>query len=409
MNREFDIVLMGATSFVGKITARRFAELLSRQPEAFRLALAGRSESKLASIIDDLKREFPNIAIPVLKGDSMSEQDMALIAKQTRVVVSTVGPYDLYGDALVKACAESGTHYCDLTGEPQFIHRMLANFEQTAKNSGACIVHCCGFDSIPSDIGAYFLQKRALEAGKGQCVDVDMRVKAMKGGFSGGTIASLMNIVSDVRKTPSLKKVLFDPYALCPQNKGIKQTYIGKAQPDWVTDQWVAPFVMAPINSKIVMRSAQLLPDLFPDGFRYNEGMLGGKGSKGRRTAKLISAGIKTIVVGAAMAPTRWLLQTFVLPKPGEGPSPAEQEAGFFVVQVHGKTETGHRLSVQVKGDQDPGYGSTSKMLSQAALALAFDLNADQVGGFWTPASLLGDKLIERLAANAGVECRVLN
>jgi len=135
MNREFDIVLMGATSFVGKITARRFAELLSRQPEAFRLALAGRSESKLASIIDDLKREFPNIAIPVLKGDSMSEQDMALIAKQTRVVVSTVGPYDLYGDALVKACAESGTHYCDLTGEPQFIHRMLANYEKTAKNS----------------------------------------------------------------------------------------------------------------------------------------------------------------------------------------------------------------------------------------------------------------------------------
>ena len=197
---------------------------------------------------------------------------------------------NIYGEALVKACAENGSHYCDLTGEPQFIHRMLAKYESTAKASGACIVHCCGFDSIPSDIGTYYLQQQTREKYDVPAVDVDMRVKALSGGISGGTIASLMNVISGVRKNPGLKKVLFNPYALCPHKKDVKQTYVGKAQPDWVTDQWIAPFVMAAGNSKVVMRSSQQLTGLYPDAFRYNEAMLGGgQGSKSRRKAKTIS------------------------------------------------------------------------------------------------------------------------
>jgi short subunit dehydrogenase-like uncharacterized protein len=269
-------------------------------------------------------------------------------------------------------------------------------------------VPCCGFDSIPSDIGTYFLQKQAVEQFSQPCWEVDMRLKAASGGFSGGTVASLINVVRQVANHPELKKVLFDPYALSPEERNVPQPFIGKAQPDWVTDQWVAPFVMAGINSKIVMRTSQLLTSLYPENFRYNEGMLAGRGNRGKCMAKLISAGLSAITVSAAMAPTRWILENVVLPKSGQGPSQKKQEAGFFVVQIFGKTQSNEKLAVQVSGDQDPGYGSTSKMLSQAALALAFDLPENQKGGFWTPASLLGEPLLKRLPEKAGFEFKRL-
>ncbi len=408
MPKEFDIVLMGATSFVGQITARRFAEQGQDQAKGLRIGLAGRSASKLNVLIAELKEIFPAIEFTTKVYDSMNDTDMTALAASTKVVVSTVGPYELYGEPLVKACAEQGTHYCDLTGEPQFIHSMLKKYEATANASGACIVHCCGFDSIPSDLGTYYLQQQAKSTLGDVCVEVDMRVKAASGGLSGGTIASLITVVKKARANPDLRKVLFDPYALCPKDLGVKQTFIGKVQADWVTDQWVAPFLMASINSKIVMRSAQLLPEMYPSQFRYNEGMLGGRGKKGKRRAKMISAGLMAITVGAALGPTRWFLERFVLPKPGEGPSVQEQKDGFFVVQVYGKTQKGEVIAVQVSGDQDPGYGSTSKMLSQAAIALCTELPRDQAGGFWTPASLLGESLLTRLPKYAGFEFKVI-
>lgn len=408
MPREFDVVLMGATSFVGKITARRFIALLHEDASAFRFALAARSKTKLEQLVKKLNQEFPAIEIPFQVADSLNTKDMVALATSTRVVASAVGPYDLLGAPLVKACAEQGTHYCDLTGEPQFIHRMLATYEKQAASSGACLVHCCGFDSIPSDIGTYFLQKQSVEQFSQPCLEVDMRLQAASGSFSGGTVASLVNVIRQVANKPGLKKVLFDPYALSPEKRKVQQTFISKAQPDWVTDQWVAPFVMAGINSKIVMRTSQLSTSLYPDNFRYNEGMLAGRGKRGKYMAKLISAGLSAITVSAAMAPTRWILEKVVLPKPGQGPSEKKQEEGFFVVQIFGKTQSNDKLAVQVSADQDPGYGSTSKMLSQAALALAFDVPENQKGGFWTPASLLGEPLLERLPEKAGVEFKRL-
>ena len=408
MTNEFDIVLMGATSFVGQITARRFAEQMSGPSGKLRVAFAGRSQAKLDELVAQLSNTDASVRFTTLVYNSLNADDMTKLAASTKVVISTVGPYELYGEPLVKACAEQGTHYCDLTGEPQFIHSMLEKYETTAKASGACIVHCCGFDSIPSDMATYYLQQQARATVGEGCIDVNMRVKAASGGLSGGTIASLITVVKKARANPDLRKVLLDPYALCPTDEGIPQTFIGKVQKDWVTDQWVAPFLMAAINSKVVMRTAQQLPELYPAQFRYSEGMLGGRGKKGKRKANMIAMGLLALTVGAALAPTRWILERFVLPKPGEGPSEQAQKDGFFVIQVFGKTKQGDVVAVQVTGDEDPGYGSTSKMLSQTAIALCCDLPSDQQGGFWTPASLLGDVLLKRLPEQAGFEFKAI-
>jgi short subunit dehydrogenase-like uncharacterized protein len=283
---------------------------------------------------------------------------------------------------------------------------MLSKYEPTAKASGACIVHCCGFDSIPSDLGVLFLQQQSQQQYQSQCIDIDMRVKAQSGGFSGGTIASLINIVKQIRRDPTIKKVLMNPYALCDKNHKVKQRFINKAQPDPVSGGWVAPFVMATINSKIVMRSAQL-NQMDMAKFKYNEGMLTGRGNKGKRRAKLLAFMMNLLMIGVAFAPTRWLLEQTLLPKPGQGPSELKQKNGFFIIRVYGKTEQDQTLAIEVTGDEDPGYGSTSKMLSQAALCLAFDLQKDQPGGFWTPASLLGDTLINRLFTHAGLTFKI--
>lgn len=402
MTRHYDVVLMGATSFVGKITAKRFAEAKAKGLLTQRVALAGRSRSKLEQLVKDLEQKYSGARFELEVIDAVTASDVVKLAQSTRVVISTVGPYDLYGEPLVAACAEQGTHYCDLTGEPQFIHRMLKAYEAKAKASGACIVHCCGFDSVPSDMGVWYLQQQSLNTHGEPCVSVDMRVKAMSGSFSGGTIASLMNVVSLVRKNPGLKKVLFNPYALCPEAYPTRQRYIGKTMPDWALEGWVAPFVMAAINSKVVMRSAQLLPEFPKQAFTYNEGMVGGRGAKGRRRARMISAGLAMVTVGAAFAPTRWVLERF-LPKPGEGPSEQAQQDGFFVIHHYGRTASGEYMAVKVTGDEDPGYGSTSKMLMQAALTLAEDIPEGTSGGFWTPAALLGEAYHKRLVESAGL------
>ena len=406
MTTHYDIALMGATSFVGKITAGRFAEILQSNANSLKLLLAARSAQKMNALIQELKERYPNVELDTLIVDSMNEQDMALLAGKAKVIISTVGPYDLMGEPLVKACAKQGTHYCDLTGEPQFIQRMLSKYESFAKASGACIVHCCGFDSIPSDLGVLYLQQQSKQQLQAPCLEVDMRVKAASGGFSGGTIASLINIVKQVKKEPSIKKVLMNPYALCDKNYGVKQRFINKAQSDSASGGWVAPFVMASINSKVVMRSAQL-NQMDMTQFKYNEGMLTGRGNKGKRRAKLLSFMMNLLMIGVAIAPTRWLLEQTLLPKPGQGPSELKQKNGFFVIRVYGKTEQNQSLVIEVTGDEDPGYGSTSKMLTQAALCLAFDLQKDQVGGFWTPASLLGDTLIKRLTTHAGFTFKI--
>lgn len=408
MNHTYDFILMGATSFVGKITAKRFAVIQSQNQAEFRWALAGRSQAKLAELASAVTASFPDAEVDTLVVDATDEADMKALAARTGLVVTTVGPYDRFGEPLVKACAEAGTDYCDLTGEPQFVARMISRYEQQAKASGARIVHCCGFDSIPSDLGTWFLQHQAQQQFGERCSEVNLRVKAASGGMSGGTVASLMNIIRQAKRDNALRKQLLNPYALAPEKLPHQQRYVSKTTPDWATDQWLAPFIMAGINSKVVLRSAQLMPEHYPQPFFYNEATMTGKGGSGKRRAKLMSAILMGLTVSALVPPLGWLVEKLVLPKPGQGPSEEKQRSGFYVLNLYGKTKSGQTLAVKVKGDEDPGYGSTSKMLAQVTLALLSDVPNAQ-GGFWTPASLLAEPLLSRLPENAGVSFEVIS
>ncbi|GAA5317346.1 MAG: saccharopine dehydrogenase NADP-binding domain-containing protein [Candidatus Pelagadaptatus aseana] len=396
---KYDLVLFGATSFVGKIMCRYLLDYAQHQ-EGFSWAMAGRSSVKL----DKLKVELGKAAdgIDVLLADAANEDNLRAVCEQTQVVISTVGPYALYGEPLVKVCAETGTDYCDLTGEVQWIDLMLQRYEATAKQSGARIVHCCGFDSIPSDLGAFFTQQQAQADFGEPCQQIKMRVKGASGGVSGGTVASLMNVTKEAAADKALRKKLMNPYLICPEGTPkVRQQHIGKAEYDQDFAAWMAPFVMAAINSRVVLRSGALI-DGYGEGFQYSEGMMMGEGLKGRLRAGAMTAGLGGFMVASAIKPSRWVLEKFVVPKPGEGPSPESQEKGFYDLRFYGETTSGNNLMVKVTGDKDPGYGSTAKMLVQAGLCMAKDMGGKS-GGFWTPASLFGEALIDRLQQHAGL------
>lgn len=404
----FDVIVFGATSFVGQILCgyllKQFG--IDRSP---RWAIAGRSSEKLEALKASLGK--PAAKLKLLVADASDEAALGAMCAQTRVVVSTVGPYALHGEPLVKVCAERGTDYCDLTGEVQWIGRMLQRYEATAQASGARIVHCCGFDSIPSDLGVHFLQQRARERWGVSCNTVKMRVKTLRGGFSGGTVASLLNVVKEATRDPALRQLLRDPYSLCPPDRRSKarQPNPSFAAEDADFHSWIAPFVMAAINTRIVQRSNALAQPSYAPDFIYDEAVLTGAGIKGRLTAVAMAAGMGGFMLASAIAPTRWALERFVLPAAGEGPSPQAQEKGCFDLRFWGRTAAGQTLRCKVTGDRDPGYGSTAKMLGQAAACLALDIaKADLTGGFWTPATAFGDVLIERLRAHAGLQFELL-
>jgi short subunit dehydrogenase-like uncharacterized protein len=349
--------------------------------------------------------------LPLLVADAADEAALRHLCNGTRVVISTVGPYALYGEPLVKVCAETGTDYCDLTGEVQWIRRMIEAYEPVARKSGARIVHCCGFDSIPSDLGVHFLQQQSRKRFGAPCTTVKMRVKAMRGGFSGGTAASLVNVVKEATANPALRKELANPYSICPEGyaPAVRQPNVKSAQYDEDFDAWVAPFVMSAINTRIVQRSNALSKQAYGEDFRYDEAVLMGRGLKGRASAAGMTAGLGGFMVAAALPPARWALERFVLPAPGEGPSAEDQRKGFFDLRFLGTTADGRKLRAKVTGDRDPGYGSTAKMLGQAGACLAQDFaDSGRKGGFWTPATMFGDKLIERLVAHAGLTFEVL-
>jgi short subunit dehydrogenase-like uncharacterized protein len=328
------------------------------------------------------------------------------------VVVSTVGPYALYGEPLVRVCAESGTDYCDLTGEVQWMKRMIDRYEDAARQSGARIVHNCGFDSIPSDLGVHFLQQHARAKFGHPCETVKMRVRSMRGGFSGGTVASLLNVLKEVAADPALRKSLQNPYLICPAGKvkGVRQPNVSLAEYDADFDAWVAPFVMSAINTRVVHRSNALAGHAYGREFRYDEALLTGRGARGRLTAAATGAGLGAFMLAGSVGPLRAALEKFVLPAPGEGPSPEQQRAGGFDLRFHGRCDNGHVIRARVTGDRDPGYGSTAKMLGQAAVCLAQDIPRARVGGgFWTPATAFGDKLIARLEAHSGVTFELLD
>jgi short subunit dehydrogenase-like uncharacterized protein len=400
--KPYELVVFGATSFVGKILCDYLSNRCTSDKD-LRWAIAGRSQSKLDALKQSLGPAASSIA--VLLADAADSASLEKLCAQTRVVVSTVGPYALYGEPLIKACVESGTDYCDLTGEVQWIRRMIQQYETRAKQSGAKIVHCCGFDSIPSDMGVWFLQEASRSRFGKVCNRVKMRVKAAKGEFSGGTVASLMNVAKEAASSPALRKELSNPYSICSTENPhpVRQPDVKSAKYDSDFNAWVAPFVMAAINTRIVHRSNALSAYAYGQDFVYDEALLTGRGLRGWSAAQAITVGLGSFLVAAAIKPTRWALERFVLPAPGEGPSPEMQKKGYYDLRFVGTNDSGEIIRVKVAGDQDPGYGSTSKMLGQAGICLARDIPTGKAGGFWTPSTLLGASLKDRLVNYAGL------
>jgi short subunit dehydrogenase-like uncharacterized protein len=399
---QYSVIVFGATSFVGQILCRYLVDQFGPR---LTWAAAGRSLAKLEALRAELGPEAA--ALPLLVADAADEASVAALCRQARVIVSTVGPYALYGEPLVRQCAEQGVDYCDLTGEPQWIARMIQRYEATARASGARIVHCCGFDSIPSDLGVFFLQQQARARFGQACTRVKLRIKALKGSASGGTVASMLNIVQEAARDPALRRELANPYSLCPPGHGftMRQSNVARATYDADFKAWLAPFVMAAINTRVVHRSNALSGNSYGAQFVYDEATM----ARSWLAAQTIALGTAGFMMASAVGPMRRLLESKVLPKPGEGPSPAAQASGFYDFRFLGTTAAGESIRVKVTGDRDPGYGSTAKMLGQAAVCLAEDVPKTAVcGGFWTPSTIFGDKLIGRLEAHAGVHFSVL-
>ena len=410
MNRtakNHHLVVFGATSFVGQILARYLFERYGASG-ALSWAIAGRSQSKLSEVRASLGAGAE--ALPIIVAEASNTSDLQELCAQARVVVSTVGPYALHGSPLVQVCAETGTDYCDLTGEVQWIARMLAAHESTAKRSGARIVHGCGFDSIPSDLGTFFLQERARERFGAPCPRVKLRVKAARGSASGGTVASIMNIAREVTADPSVRALLANPFVLVPDGGAgrPRQPEVRFVERDADAAGFIAPFLMSGMNTRIVHRSNALLGDPFGKDFVYDEALLTGSGVAGWLKASAVAPATIAFLMGAALPPTRYLLQRFIMPKPGEGPSIEAQSKGFFDLRLFGIARDGRVIQVKVTGDRDPGYGSTAKMLGEAAACLALEVEGDRPGGFWTTASLFGNRLISRLTEHAGLKFDVL-
>jgi short subunit dehydrogenase-like uncharacterized protein len=405
-DRELEVVVWGATGFTGRLTAEH---LLGRYGATgdLRWALGGRSRAKLEAVRKQIGAETgrDTSALPLLVGDARDEGFVAELAQRSRVVCTTVGPYARYGSELVAACAAHGTHYCDLTGEVQWMQRMIDAHQDEAARTGACLVFTCGFDSIPSDLGAWFLQ-REMQARHGvPCSRVQLRVVGSRGGLSGGTVASMLNMLEEGRRDPSVMRAVEDPYALNSAGHRSGPDRPERASPwyDEAFGQWCAPFVMAGINTKVVRRSNELLGYRYGADFRYDEGMLMGAGPLGLAKASGVAGVLAAAMAGLSRAPLRRLVAGR-LPQPGEGPSKEQRETGYFSLRLRGEhpDDPAKALFAQVRGDRDPGYGATARMLGESAVCLAREARP-RAGGCSTPAAAMGDALLARLAESAGV------
>jgi short subunit dehydrogenase-like uncharacterized protein len=405
--REFDLIVFGATGFTGTLVADYLLERYGHRND-LRWAIAGRSQEKLDALKVELGEDAATLETIVV--DSADGPALAAMARRTRVVITTVGPYALYGSALVAACVEAGTNYCDLAGEVQWIRKMIDRHHARAEETGARIVHCCGFDSIPMDMGVYFLQQEAQRRHGAFCASIALFVKATRGSASGGTLASMINIVREAREDRNVARILANPYALNPE--GEREGPDGRDQQNAAYDEdagcWTAPFVMAGVNTRVVRRSHALAGYPYGKEFRYREAVMTGKGPGGWLKGSGMTLALGGLVLGISLSPTRRLLQKFFLPSPGEGPGPEAREAGFFNLMQVGKLPDGTVMRTRITGDRDPGYGSTSKMLAESAVCLAKD-ELPSRGGVLTPATAMGDALLRRLRDNAGLTFDVVD
>ncbi len=380
--REFDVIVFGSTGYTGRLVAEHlYRNYGVGGPTAW--AMAGRSEAKLAAVASEIR--IPK-ALPFVVADADDATSLEAMAARARVVISTAGPYQLYGSGLVAACAKTGTDYVDLTGESHWIAQMMAAHEAAAKASGARLVFSCGFDSIPFDLGVYFAQEEAKARFGAYAPRVRGRIRGMQGGLSGGTLASGQATMAAMQKDPGLMAVLGNPFALTPGFTGAAQPDGNTPYEDTVAGSWVGPFMMAGINTKAVHRTNFLLGHPWGADFQYDEmQMLDGPPKPGAGPGFSMDASLK----------------------PGEGPSKEEREAGWYDIVFIAQMKDGRTARIAVKGDRDPGYGSTSKILAESALALLAVPRETAPGGCWSPAAAMAPALLERLPGRAGLRFTV--
>jgi short subunit dehydrogenase-like uncharacterized protein len=388
---KFDIVVYGATGFTGQLVAEYLASHYAAKAD-LKWAMAGRSLDKLASVRDAIGAPADT---PLIVADASDPTSLKAMVDQTGSVLTTVGPYQLYGSELVAACAGSGTDYLDLCGEPLWMRQMINAHEAAAKASGARIVFSCGFDSVPFELGAFFVQEEAKRVFGAAVSRIKGRVRDMRGTLSGGTAASARATFEAVAKDLSLAAILNDPFALTPGFSGAKQPKGNRPVYEEDLQSWAAPFMMALINTRNVHRSNMLMSFPYGREFVYDEMVLTGAGEKGEANAKRVMAANSDKTGPNA-------------PKPGEGPSKEERENGRYDILYVAIAPDGRQVRASVKGDRDPGYGSTSKMISECAICLLRDTPEVQ-GGIWTPGAAMGDSLIKRLVDHAGLTFDVEN
>ncbi|HVC05435.1 MAG TPA: saccharopine dehydrogenase NADP-binding domain-containing protein [Candidatus Acidoferrales bacterium] len=392
--RELDVVVFGATGFVGRLTAAYLAE---HSPARLRVGLAGRSQERLAAVRSSLGATAA--AWPLIVADSDDAKSLNALAARTRVVATTVGPYRRWGMGLVRACVEAGTHYADLTGEVAFMRESIDTCHDAAARAGVRIVHACGFDSIPSDLGVLLLHQAALADGAGDLEDTTLVVAALKGGLSGGTIDSMRVQLQEARADAGVRRLVADAYSLSPDRS--EEPDLGDERDlmavrhDAGLRTWMGPFVMAGSNTRVVRRSNALQGWAYGRRFRYREVTGFGSGVAAPVKGAVAATGIAGLVAGLSFAPTRAVLDR-VLPSPGEGPSEQARRTGFFRMEIHTRTSSGARYVSRVSAKGDPGYAATSLMLGEAAICLARD-ELPERGGVLTPAVAMGSALVDRL------------
>jgi len=401
-NIEYDLVIMGATGFTGKLVVEYLIKNYGVENEEFTWAIAGRDKNKLERVRSSFKDLDSNSNnIPTLVVDS---HDPILLDKMTsisRLVISTVGPYLKFGEALVESCVKNSTHYCDLTGEVPFIRESIDAFDLKAKKNNCRIIHSCGFDSIPSDIGVLLLQMDSLKRFNEPCDEVNLYVRSIRGGLSGGTIASMINISNYMRSNPEDQNLLKSPFSLNPRDSvknNARQPNLKSVKWNDHIQRWVCPFIMSGINTRIVRRTNAITDHRYGIDFRYSEASSFKKGLTGFFRAMVMFIGLVIIQISLNVRPLLWCLRKFNLPSPGEGPSKETRDNGFFKLDIIGSMDDIKKISLTVTGDSDPGYSATAKMITESALSVLLDQDRiPKVHGVLTPASGIGVVLAERL------------
>ena len=398
-SRDFDIIVWGASGFTGRLVALYLFNKYGATRD-LKWAMGGRNLTKLEKVRD----EVANRNVPLVIADCNDKVSLLNMVNRTKVICTTVGPYEKYGSNLVEACIKSHIHYCDLAGEVPWMYKMINRYHKQAKLNGSKIVHACGFDSIPSDMGVYFIQREA-KAQKGVIAqEIKMRVAAISGGISGGTYASFSQVLEEAQKDKLVYKVLINPYSLNPINEqfGEDKSDLKSVIFDKASQSWIGPFIMANINTKIVRRSNFLSGYAYGKSFRYDEATIFGKGFFGK-----IKGILSIIPIGIIMSAKHGSLLKkgldVLFPIPGEGPTNEKMEKGFYNLRFYITLENGSNAFAKVTGDMDPGYGSTSKMLAESAVCLAKD-KLSNTSGVLTPSLAMGDSLLKRLEKNAGLK-----